>query len=483
VKLKSWRAIAAVFALTIPACLAAENETVAPRHYAVVDLGTLGGPNSSFQGYAKVVNERGRAIVGADISTADPSNPCFNPVGITDCFVRHAAVWNRSELSDLGTLPGGSFSQPLWIDEFGLIAGASDIGIPDPLTGQVQQRAVLWQYDGQMVDLGTLGGNQSQAIGVNAHGQVIGAALNAIPDAYSVAGVIGAFAAATQTRAFLWQNGVMSDLGTLGGPDSLALFINQSGQVAGFSYTSSTPDPNTGMPPIHPFLWQGGQMVDLGTFGGAFAVVDDVNSTGEVVGPMDLTGDQTFHPFLWSRGTLTDLGTLGGDNGEAFSVSENGLVAGKADLTGSKSHHAFLWKSGQMQDLGVPAGLACSTAYSVNSEAQVVGDSGECGVGGHGFIWEQNEGLVELSTLIPAASKIQVAEALYINESGEIAATGNFADGSSHGILLIPCGREHLSGCDGDTGVASSIQSSGASIAIPGNRSRLSLRDRVFGKR
>jgi len=480
-KLKSWAVIPAVLALIVPAYFAAENETVTHSRYAVVDLGTLGGPNSSFQSSTKVVNARRKAIISADTAKPDPGNPCFNPVGtMSDCFLAHAAVWSLGKLKDLGTLPGGSFSQPLWIEDNGLIVGASDIGIPDPLTGEVQTSAVLWQNDGRMINLGTLGGNQSGGIAVNTQGQVIGAALNTIPDVYSVAGIVGAFAAATETRAFLWQNGVMHDLGTLGGPDSFAQYINESGQVAGFSYTNSTPDPNTGMPPIHPFLWQHGQMLDLGTFGGAFAVVDDLNNAGQVVGPMDLSGDQTFHPFLWDRGHLLDLGTLGGDNGEAFTISDNGLVAGRADLPGGKVHHAFLWKNGHMQDLGVPAGLTCSTALSVNSRGQVVGDSGICGVGGHGFIWEKSGAPLDLTSLIPASSKIQVAGALYITEDGTIAAIGNLPDGSSHAILLIPSGQ----GGDWSRDEVP-VTALATETAVPDdqkNRSRPSIRERVFGR-
>ena len=79
------------------------------------------------------MNARGNAIIGADTPNPDPSDPCFNPVGITDCIIRHAAVWNRGKLLDLGTLPGGRFSQPLWIEDNGLIAGGSDIGLGTPL--------------------------------------------------------------------------------------------------------------------------------------------------------------------------------------------------------------------------------------------------------------------------------------------------------------------------------------------------------------
>jgi probable HAF family extracellular repeat protein len=143
-----------------------------------------------------------------------------------------------------------------------LIAGISENGEIDPLLGVPQGIAVLWYHD-KVISLGTLdGGYESVANSVNIWGQVTGPALNTVPDPYSMLGL------GTQTRAFLWERGLMRDLGTLGGPDAFAIYINDLGQIAGSSYTDWSPNAATGFPTQDPFLWENGKMLDLGSLGG-----------------------------------------------------------------------------------------------------------------------------------------------------------------------------------------------------------------------
>jgi len=164
--------------LMLPVPLAAQQ----PR-YKLIDLGTLGGPNSYQTFPAQSLNNRGEIIAFADTAVPDPYAPiCLQ----TDCFVAHALRVEGGVLKDLGTPvdvdSAMNGSVPTWISETGLVAGLSENGLIDPLTGFPQLRAVLWNTDGIGIDLGTLGGNFSQAFGVNSRGQVVGMALNSIPD-------------------------------------------------------------------------------------------------------------------------------------------------------------------------------------------------------------------------------------------------------------------------------------------------------------
>jgi hypothetical protein len=185
--LKTAITLASLFAaLAIPVQVAAQH-----TRYKLIDLGTFGGPQSYVNipdGYAPVLNARGRVAGSADTSTPDPyPSFCFNE----DCFVSHALQSRNGVTIDLGVLPGGASSASSWISANGLIAGVSQNGEFDPLVaGFPELRAVLWK-NGHITDLGTLpaGGYETLASAVNSHGVVVGLATTATPDSNSIFGL------------------------------------------------------------------------------------------------------------------------------------------------------------------------------------------------------------------------------------------------------------------------------------------------------
>ncbi|HST12000.1 MAG TPA: hypothetical protein VLL05_16605, partial [Terriglobales bacterium] len=235
-KSKTWSFVIAMtlFAtLAVPVQLAAQDERPdSPKHhhYKLIDVGTFGGPSGLYSHPSSVdMNKRGMATGMADTGIQDPFAPnCFY-----DCWVDHAFVWD-GKTTDLGTLPGGLSSFPVGINDSGVVVGQSQNATIDPLTGVPELRAVLWQ-NGRILDLGTLEGNEGNALAINDRGQVVGAATNATPDPFAnvsqsscqvlpttggCSGFTFAYNAlfsnsATETRAFVWQGGLMYDLGTL----------------------------------------------------------------------------------------------------------------------------------------------------------------------------------------------------------------------------------------------------------------------------
>jgi probable HAF family extracellular repeat protein len=451
--------------LTLLTLLASIPAYAQHRHYKFIDLGTFGGPASYFSnGFDGIMNNRGTAVGWADTSMPDAFPIlCFN----IDCFVSRAFSVQNGVRTPLRGLARAGSSAAFWITSNGIIGGNSQNGKEDPLIPGFQEfRAVLWK-GGNIINLGTLDGGHESILGsVNSKSQAVGLAFNTVPDAYNLIGP-GLFP--TQARAFLWQNGVMHDLGTLGGDDALASFINERGQVAGNSYTNTTPNATTGVPTIDPFLWVRGKMIDLGTLGGTIGSVTGFNNRGEVVGVSNLAGDLISRPFLWTRSRgMQDLGTLGGNTGFVNWINDEGDIAGKTDLPGALSpqeHHAVLWTHGHQIDLGAFPEDTSSNAYYVNSRRQVVGTSEDrahmlIGVGEHAFLWEGRGPMVDLNSLVPADTSLELTYAVAINDRGEIAGFGvppgvlpEEYEIKGHAYVLIPCDEEHpnLKGCDYDT--------------------------------
>jgi len=230
-------------------------------------------------------------------------------------------------ITDIGALPGNNNSAVGSINSRGWMTGQSQSSVIDPSLGIPEFRAVLWRGN-RITDLGTLpGGTEALGIYVNDGDQVVGFSDNGIPDPFSSV----FFFTGTQIHTFLWKNGAMQDIGTLGGPDAgpgANCGVLPPDQVVGASYTGFSPNPGTTVPTLDPFLWSDGVMTDLGTLGGTIGKAQCGNARGQIIGNSDLSGDQVTHAFLWQDGAMGDLGTLGGDNSTALWLNERGDVAG-----------------------------------------------------------------------------------------------------------------------------------------------------------
>ena len=220
-KSRTWTWMTAVYlfaALAMPVGTAAQdNPSQDYKHkhhqYKLIDLGTFGGPNSFVPNLEVSINSRGTAIMQGDTPAADPFYPnCFQ-----DCFVNHAGAWRDGVLTDLGVLNNPNNScQPTWINDRDMVVGACENGLIDPLANFPEIDAAVWK-DGQIVDIGTLGGNASAATAVNNRGQVTGNAYNTIPDPfYGTLGPLNAFWGDTNARFPLARRRTNAGFGHLG---------------------------------------------------------------------------------------------------------------------------------------------------------------------------------------------------------------------------------------------------------------------------
>ncbi len=266
---------------------------------------------------------------------------------------------------------------------------------------------------GVVSDLGTLGGTQSLARAVNASGVIVGWAYP--------------FGVAVQ-RAFRWQGGVMTELGTFGGNVSDAHDVNDAGIIVGSAFTSD---------PLERAFWWDGTLHDLGTLGGSQARAYAINEWNDIVGWAMQVSDDRFHAFLGKPGSdLYDLGTLGGPTSHAYDVNENTHACGWSQISfTSPDSRGFFWANGVMKSVGTAGGIY-SSAFALNDYDEVVGATTREDGTMVAFVWK-NDHLFDLNLMIPAGSGWHLEWAWDIDDAGAIVGEG-MLDGSPRAFLLTP---------------------------------------------
>ncbi len=422
-------ALAIVFAtlLTAPLSLLAQQRVT---RYTLYDVGTLGG---NFGGFFET------DLTGGEF-TPSPLNSRGQLAGVALDASNFAGsyLWSQGTLTQLPSLLHannfGGGSNATGINDAGLVVGISNFGVLSPFNHQPYVVAVTWT-NGSVKHLPDLGGHGSFANSVNNNGLVAGFAYNSTPDRYSYFG--------TQLHAATWQNGTLQDLGTLGGTDSEAWASNSNGEVIGISFLNTPPLPPFYQPQDNAFLWSNGTMHDLGTLGGSFSTPTAINSSGQVTVLSFDANNQYLRSFVWSAGNKTTLNSVAGNNVQALTLNDAGSIAGANSDAGDVNYLAALWQpSGSGRLLGTVAGDSGSLALGINSHGVVVGGSGTIPTTAassyaHAFVW-QGGAIQDLNTLVPAGSSLTLNVAYAINESGVIAGLGTTSTGDTHAFVLLP---------------------------------------------
>ena len=377
-----------LLATTSVVVAAPSDATQAQPRWVITDLGTLGGRESGVGGvatyeteFAGAINDHGQIVGWSDtkrgragfiwenghmralsLAAAVDINERGQVAGTVETTKgSRAALWENGRSRTLGTLTGSrcKWNEVAAINDAGQIVGYESVASDTDLTW----RGFLWQR-GALTDIGTLGGDITEATAITNHGQVVGTSWTTYdpPRQYS------------ETHAFLWERGKMTDLGSRFHAADPAR-INESGQIPGFVEGG------------RPAIWVRGGVHVLPNAPGLRGVrAVDINDVGTVAGICTVGPGRRAHPCLWRDGKALDLGLDYGDQGSAVAVSDRGQVIGNS-RPGNGRYHAFVWESGKMTDLGTLPGGEQSQALAINKRSQIIGWSETNSGSQHAVLW------------------------------------------------------------------------------------------------
>lgn len=336
---------------------------------------------------------------------------------------------------------GGTRNQGNSINNDGIVSGFTT------RAGDLHRHATVW-VSGQPYDLNTLGGpNSNVAWPVkNTSGLIAGISQTNAPEPlgerWSCAGFFQTDATGYICRGFVWENGSMRALPTLGGNNGYAAGANNRGEISGWAETGVFDPSCEGAGPglsgqvlqFLPVVYGPGadaiRALPL-LAGDSSGAATAINNRGEAVG-ISGSCDQAVgrytaaHAVLWDRNGVTDIGQ--GVLTAPFwntptAISNRGDVVGFAGDTSDPTAnitHAFIWTRDAGMQLLNPAADDNSTATGINAKRQVVGYFAAADGTLHGFVWDRDHGMRDLNDLKQPGYTAVIALANDITDDGVI---------------------------------------------------------------
>ena len=257
----------------------------------------------------------------------------------------------------------------------------------------------------------------------------------------------------TATRSINVDGGIIN-LGILPGDEaSVGTAINDAGHAVGYSYIPRST--------TRPFLWVNGAMTPLGSLGGIRAWAQGINNNDEVVGYSELANGE-YRAFLWKNGTMTNLGTLAGTNAsQAVGINSSGQIAGYSYNTtpgAAASGSAWIWQNGVMTAIDLPPGYSGAVAYGINDAGQVVGAAYGDQSAFTAWIWQNG-----VTSLVNTGGR--QAEAIGVGDGGTV--VGDFLSGEIWHGFVVSDGFTDLAPVAGDDGAeAHAISNDGTIVGL-----------------
>lgn len=231
------------------------------------------------------------------------------------------------------------------------------------------------------------------------------------------------------------------DLGTLGGAESVAYGLNDFGQVVGWSTIPGCMTQN-GFPCRRAFSWQAGVMVDLGLLSGdeeSFARA--VNNSGLIVGTSEsnvIFGSGTYHAATWSGGVISALADLGAGTSFAYDVNEAGQIVGHAQDPAISKDRAITWQGGSVFNLGATEPHQSNRAYGLSNDGKVAGFAWNLFTPNDSILYDQGW------KTIGGSGQFQNSEARDVNDAGVVVGLQAFPSGNWHAAYWTPGAKDPI---------------------------------------